>query len=49
MFNDSRNADIEALTKEIEEIKNVEYMLTARKDIIEIERVRLSHCPQQTY
>ena len=49
MFNEGRNAEIEAYTKNIEEIKKVEYMLTARKDIIEISRVRLACFPNQTY
>lgn len=42
MFNAGRNAEIQALTNQIEELKKVEYMLTARKDVIEINRVRLA-------
>lgn len=38
MFNAGRNAEIQALTNQIEELKKVEYMLTARKDVIEINR-----------
>ena len=42
MFNEGRNAEIDAITKNIEEMKKTEYMLTARKDIVEILRVRLA-------
>lgn len=41
MFNEGRNAEIGELEKQIEEVKKVEYMLTARKDIVEVMRVRL--------
>jgi len=41
MFNDARDAEIGELEKQIEEVKKVEYMLTARKDIVEVMRVRL--------
>lgn len=40
MFNEGRNSQIDALTKSIEEEKKIEYMLTARKDVVEIMRVR---------
>ena len=42
MFNEGRNSEIGELEKQIEEVKKVEYMLTARKDIVEIMRVSLS-------
>ncbi|KAM7452610.1 ATP synthase F(0) complex subunit B1 [Porites harrisoni] len=38
MFNEGRNAEIGELEKQIEEVKKVEYMLTARKDIVEVMR-----------
>jgi len=38
MFNEGRNAEIQDLTEQIEEVKKVEYMLSARKDIVEIMR-----------
>ncbi|KAL9984846.1 hypothetical protein ACROYT_G007183 [Oculina patagonica] len=38
MYNEGRNSQIDALTKSIEEEKKIEYMLTARKDIVEIMR-----------
>lgn len=41
MFNEGRNTEIGELEKQIEEVKKVEYMLTARKDIVEVMRVRL--------
>lgn len=41
MFNEGHNAEIGELEKQIEEVKKVEYMLTARKDIVEVMRVRL--------
>ena len=46
MFNEGRNAEIEELTKQIEEVKKVDYMLSARKDIVEIMRVRLASFPK---
>ena len=49
MFNEGRNAEIQDLTEQIEEVKKVEYMLSARKDIVEIMRVRLASFPCTTY
>lgn len=43
MYNEGRNSQIEVLTKAIEEEKKIEYMLTARKDIVEVMKVR-SYC-----
>ena len=43
LYNEGRNSQIEVLTKAIEEEKKIEYMLTARKDIVEVMRVR-SNC-----
>ena len=40
MFNEGRNAEIQSLTDQIEELKKIEYMSTVRKDVIEIYRVR---------
>ena len=40
MYNEGRNSQIEVLSKAIEEEKKIEYMLTARKDIVEVMRVR---------
>jgi len=38
LYNEGRNSQIEVLTKAIEEEKKIEYMLTARKDIVEVMR-----------
>ncbi|XP_068742680.1 ATP synthase F(0) complex subunit B1, mitochondrial-like [Montipora capricornis] len=38
MFNEGRNAEIQSLTDQIEELKKIEYMSTVRKDVIEIYR-----------
>ena len=43
LYNEGRNSQVEVLTKAIEEEKKIEYMLTARKDIVEVMRVR-SNC-----
>ena len=40
MFNEGRNAEIQSVTDQIEELKKIEYMSTVRKDVIEIYRVR---------
>lgn len=42
MFNEGRNAEIQGITKQIEELKKIEYMSTVRKDVIGIYRVRNS-------
>jgi len=49
MFNEGRNTEIQDLTEQIEEVKKVEYMLSARKDIVEIMRVRLASFPCTTH
>ncbi|XP_074615463.1 ATP synthase peripheral stalk subunit b, mitochondrial-like [Acropora palmata] len=38
MFNEGRNAEIQGITKQIEELKKIEYMSTVRKDVIGIYR-----------
>lgn len=43
LYNEGRNSQVEVLRKAIEEEKKIEYMLTARKDIVEVMRVR-SYC-----
>ena len=40
MFNESRNNTIASLTKAIEDEKKIEFMLGARKDIVDVMRVR---------
>ena len=42
MFNEGRNAEIQGITNQIEELKKIEYMSTVRKDVIGIYRVRKS-------
>lgn len=42
MFNEGRDAEIQGITKQIEELKKIEYMSTVRKDVIGIYRVRKS-------
>ena len=49
MFNSGRNSEIKALTEAIEEEKQTEYMLTARKDIVEVMRVRSHRLATELY